>query len=247
MNTSVIAKKTLGPHRYLSALVGIVSLIVISSVAAAAPGLLSNGSFETPTVPVGGFTNFGTGRTSITGWTVVGPQASVVSGSFSSECCKFPAADGVQWLDLTGDLSNQAEGVEQSVATVPGKTYDISFEVGNVFDPRGIYGTTSTVAVMVDGTSLGTFTNSCTTCTGTLTWENFSTSFVASGATTMVEFLNQDPTSDNSNGLDKVVLTGAAAAAPEPATLGLLALGLAGVGLFPRRRRLTKVGSARAA
>jgi hypothetical protein len=170
----------------------------------------------------------------------------VVSGSFASECCKFPAADGVQWLDLTGDLSNQLEGVEQSVATVAGKTYDLSFQVGNVFDPRGIYGTTSAVDVMVNGTSIGTFTNSCTTCTGTLTWQSFSTSFVASGATTLVEFLNKDPTSDNSNGLDKVVLTGAAAAAPEPATLGLLALGVAAVGLF-RRRRSTEEASARTA
>jgi Protein of unknown function (DUF642)/PEP-CTERM motif len=236
MNTRLFVKRTLGPHRYLGALLAILSLIVISSVAAAAPDLLTNESFETPLVPVGGFTNFGSGSTAITGWTVVGPEASVVSGSFVSECCKFPAGDAMQWLDLTGDLSNQVEGVEQSVATVAGKTYDVSFEVGNVFDPRGIYGTTSTVAVMVNGTSVGTFTNSCTTCTDTLTWENFTTSFVASGSTTMVEFLNQDPTNDNSNGLDKVVLTGAAGAAPEPATLGLLTLGLAGVGLFRRRR-----------
>jgi hypothetical protein len=236
MDTSLFVKRTLGPHRYLGALLAILSLIVISSVAAAAPDFFANGSFETPLVPVGGFTNFGSSSTAITGWTVVGPQASVVSGSFVSECCQFPADDGVQWLDLTGDLANQVEGVEQSVATVAGKTYDLSFDVGNVFDPRGIYGTASTVAVMVNGTSLGTFTNSCTTCTDTLTWENFTTSFVASGATTLVEFLNQDPTTDNSNGLDTVVLTGAAAAVPEPATLGLLALGLAGVGLFRRRR-----------
>jgi len=240
MDRSLFVKRTLGPHRYLSALLAILSLIVISSVAAAAPDLLANGSFETPLVPVGGFTNFGTGSTAITGWTVVGPQASVVSGSFVSECCKFPADDGVQWLDLTGDLVNQVEGVEQSVATVAGKTYDLSFDVGNVFDPRGAYGTSSSVAVMVNGTSLGTFTNSCTTCTDTLTWENFTTSFVASGATTLVEFLNQDPTTDNSNGLDKVVLTGAAGAVPEPATLSLLALGLAGVGLFRRRRPIER-------
>jgi len=246
MNTSLLVKRTLGPHRYLGALLAILSLIVISSVAAAAPDLLTNGSFESPLVPVGSFTNFGSGSTAITGWSVVGPQASVVSGSFASECCKFPAADGAQWLDLTGDLSNQLEGVEQSVATVAGKTYDLSFEVGNVFDPRGIYGTTSTVDVMVNGTSIGTFTNSCTTCTGALTWQSFSTSFVASGATTLVEFLNQDPTSDNSNGLDKVVLTGAAVTAPEPAALGLLALGLAGVGLF-RRRRSTEEELARTA
>lgn len=45
MNTTLFVKRTLGPHRYLGALLAILSLIVISSVAAAAPDLLSNGSF----------------------------------------------------------------------------------------------------------------------------------------------------------------------------------------------------------
>jgi Protein of unknown function (DUF642)/PEP-CTERM motif len=236
VNTSLFMKKALGPHRYLGALLAILPLMPISNVAAAAPNLLTNGSFETPTVPLGSFTNFGSGSTVISGWTVVGPEASVVSGSFASECCTFPAADGTQWLDLTGDLSNREEGVEQSVATVAGQTYDLSFMLGNVSDPRGIYGTTSTVAVMVNGTALATFTNSCTTCTSTLTWQNFTTSFVATGPSTMVEFLNEDPTNDNSNGLDEVVLTGAAGAVPEPASFGLLTLGLSGLGLLRRRR-----------
>ena len=77
--------------------------------------LITNGDFETPVVPVGGFFNYNTGSTLITGWTVVGRQVSIVSGSYFSNGANFPAQNGVQWLDLTGDLSNSlGEGVEQS-------------------------------------------------------------------------------------------------------------------------------------
>ena len=211
-------------------------LISGAANASASTNLLTNGSFETPVVPVGGFTNFGSGSTAITGWTVVGPQASIVSGSFVSAGLSFPASDGKQWLDLTGDLSNSVEGVEQSVATVAGTKYNLSFDVGNQVNPGGPYGTTSTVQVLVNGSVLGTFTNSGVSGSTSQSWESFNTSFVASGASTVVEFLNQDPPTDNTNGLDNVALTGAAGA-PEPATLGLLGLGLAGVGLCRRRRK----------
>jgi hypothetical protein len=185
---------------------------------------------------VGAFTNFGTGA-SIGAWTVVGPQASIVSGSFVQNGISFIAQDGAQWLDLTGDGSNQSEGVQQSVATVPGQTYQLSFWVGNVNNVGGIFGTTSTVDLSINGASHGAFTNSCTTCTTTQGWEQFTTSFVAAGTTTLVTFVNGDGPTDNSNGLDNVVLTGeGGTGVPEPATLGLMALGLAGA-LLRRRRR----------
>ena len=187
MNAVLSTNHSVRVWRYLLPSLAFVVLTLVCSVAYASPNLIANGSFETPTVPVGGFTNFLTGSTGITGWTVV--------------------------------------------------TYDLSFAVGNVFDPRGVYGTTSTVGVMINGASTGTFTNSCLTCTNTLTWQTFTTSFVASGPTTLVEFVNEDPVTDNSNGLDNVVLTGAAGPAlPEPATLGLFGLGLAGVAGCRRRR-----------
>jgi uncharacterized protein DUF642/PEP-CTERM motif-containing protein len=210
------------------------ALALAASANALGANLLTDGSFESPTVPAGGFSNFGTGTT-IGGWTVVGPQASIVSGSFSQDGISFPAEDGLQWVDLTGDGSNSLEGLQQSVATVPGHTYLLSFWVGNVNNPGGIFGTTSSVDLEINGAPHGTFTNSCASCTSTQAWQQFTTSFVASGATTMVTFLNEDGPADNSNGLDNVVLTGQAAGVPEPATLSLLVLGLAGT-FWPRRR-----------
>jgi hypothetical protein len=167
--------------------------LLISANAQANTNLLTNGSFESPSVPAGRLTNFTTGSSAITSWTVL--------------LIQFPASEGSQWLDLTGYLASNAGGVEQTVATVPGKAYHLSFAVGNVFDPRGIYGTTSTVDVTVNGMSLGRFTNSCRTCTKILTWQTFNASFLASSQTTIIRFMNADPQTDYSNGLDNVVLT----------------------------------------
>jgi hypothetical protein len=64
--------------------------------------LITNGSFEAPLVPVGSFTNFGGGSTAITGWTVVGVDSAVTSGSFVQSCITFQAQQGFQWVDLAG-------------------------------------------------------------------------------------------------------------------------------------------------
>jgi len=211
----------------IGTIVSAIFMLVFAASASRANDI-TNGSFETPVVPVGGFTNFITGSTGITGWTVVGPEASVVSGSYASLGFTFPAEDGSQWLDLTGDGTNAVEGVKQTFATTPGATYDLSYFVGNQVNPRGIWGTTSTVNVWVNGTLIQTATNTLGTGGTTQVWEQFTTSFLAASSSTTLEFLNGDPANDNSNGLDNVVVTpGAVVSSPEPSTLLLLLLAAA--------------------
>ncbi len=198
--------------------------------------LIANGSFETPVVPAGGFLNFFSGSTLITGWTVVGLEVSIVSESYAAGCCTFPAEAGHQWLDLTGDVSNQVEGVKQTVTTTLGTQYTLSYWVGNVDDPNlgHPFGTQSSVKVLVDGTLIDTATN--TTNSTKLSWENFTDTFTATGTTTTIEFLNNDPITDNSNGLDNVTLN-ATGAVPEPGTIPVLGVILACLGLFHYRRK----------
>jgi len=202
---------------------------------------ISNGSFETPLVPAGNFTTFTSGSSAITGWTVVGPpgeNVAIVSGTFTSTGFTFPAQDGVQWLDLTGAGSNAAAGVQQTVATTPGASFDLSFFVGNIFNPGGPLGTSSTVGLQVDGGPIGLFSNTSGAGSSSLVWQQFTFSFTATGATTSITFINADPSTDNSNGLDNVVLS--LTPVPEP-SMGILVgiTGLLGLGsvLWRRSRR----------
>jgi hypothetical protein len=210
------------------------ALLTIAPLAAGA-NLLANGSFETPTVPVGSFTDFAPGSGALTDWTVFTGGVSIVNGSFGQNGVSFPAQDGVQWLDLTGNGSNSTEGVSQTVATTAGHQYRLSFYVGNTTG-GGIFGSTSTVAVLLNGSVALTATNTATSPT-TQNWFQFTHTFTASGATTTLGFRNGDPATDNNNGLDNVVLIDVGVAAiPEPETYAMLLAGL-GLLVFMARRR----------
>ncbi len=94
--------------------------------------LIVNGSFETPTVPNGSFTNFPGGSTAITGWTVVGVDSAVTDSDFMQSGITFQAQDGEQWIDLAGVTSNNPNsGVTQDISTSLGGLYELSFYVGS--------------------------------------------------------------------------------------------------------------------
>ena len=217
-----------------------VGLFLVTSVAHAAT-LLTNGSFETPVVPVGSFSSFAVGSSAITGWTVVGPagtSVSPVNGTFTQNGVAFIAQDGVQWLDLTGFNINSTEGVAQTVGTTVGNLYQLSYFVGNTTG-GGIFGTSSTVNVSVTGVATFSDTNSTVSPTAQ-NWQQFTHTFVAAATSTVLQFSNSDPATDNNNGLDNVVLLDlgpAVGAVPEPDTYAMLLGGLGLLGFMARRRQ----------
>ena len=178
------------------------ALALLAAAPAFAENLVANGSFEKPVVAPGSFVLVSTGQT-IGRWTVVGVQGSVapISGDFQQDGISFVARKGKQWLDLTG-TSNSATGVEQSVRTTPGGIYELSFSVGNV--RGGIFGTSSSVQVYVDGEPLMVAVNS--RGGDEQAWKRFSAQITATGRKTTIRFINGDGGSDNHNGLDAVSL-----------------------------------------
>ena len=102
----------------------------------------------------------------------------LVSGARIDTGFASPAQDGKQWLDLTGTgVSTGTRGVIQTVATIAGASYSLSFWVGNVSDsrsadtPGGTFGVTSTVGLKINGTAAGSYTNSAPGMT--LAWQQF--------------------------------------------------------------------------
>ena len=189
-------------------LAGALAVALISpTTALASTNLIKNGGFETPTVPGGSYAGYSTGQ-GFSHWTVVGASGNVdiVSGTFTQNGFSFPAKGGSQWLDLTG-VSNTATGVAQTVTTSPGSAYTLTFGVGNVYDPGGIFGVTSTVQIIVDGVQVASDTNSKGRGTPSMVWQTFHVGFTASAASTTIEFINGDPSNDTANGLDGVKLT----------------------------------------
>jgi hypothetical protein len=152
------------------------------------------------------------------GWKVVGATGNilVISGTYQGNGFTFPAARGSQWVDLTGADSNTATGVQQTVATTAGTAYTLTFYIGNLYDPGGTDGTTSTVNVLVDGDQVFTGTNSRGKGQTKLVWQKFTTTIAATSAHTTIAFINGDSSSDNVNGLDAISLV--AQADDEPAS-----------------------------
>lgn len=189
-------------------LLGVVAVgLVLPTTAIASTNLVRNPGFEQPTVAAGSYAGYSTGQ-SFSHWTVVGASGNVdiVSSTFTQNGFSFPAMRGHQWLDLTG-VSNTATGVEQVVPTASGSAYTLSFGVGNVYDPGGIFGVTSTVNVFVDGVQIASDTNSAGTGKTSMVWKSFRVSFTASSASTTIQLINGDPSNDTANGLDRVKLS----------------------------------------
>ncbi len=182
-----------------------VTTLGLANAASASPtNLVLNGNFSSPDVGPGGLGYFSTGQ-SFAHWRVVGAVGNVaVTGkTFTQNGYTFESDGTNQCLDLTGD-SNSPTGVAQTLPTSVGVRYVVRFAVGNVYYPTGIFGVSSSVAVLINGKRIFTATNSQGKGTTRVIWENFRTSFVATTTNSTLEFLNLDPPSDTANLIDLV-------------------------------------------
>jgi hypothetical protein len=206
----------------------LVSLSLLFTVPAAG-NLIVNPGFESPVVAnPNNFLEFSAGD-NIGGWTVISNSANtsnillLLNNSYSevSGTLLFTSQSGQQNLDLTGPNNLGDNGVQQTVATVPGQGYSLSFYVGNQDNRQSNYALNSSVELDVNGAFVANYTTTATTANN-VSWQQFTYTFTASSANTTVAFLNSTPVSDNYAGLDTVDLELATATAPEPGSLILM-------------------------
>jgi hypothetical protein len=192
--------------------------------------LIVNGSFETPVVPNGFYTNFPGGSTAITGWTVVGVDSSVVDGDFIQSGITFQAHDGEQWIDMAGVTSNaSSSGVTQSVPTTIGGLYELSFYVGSA--QASPFFAAATVDLSINGGPRVPFHNPIAP-SNMLNWQQFIVPFVATSSSTNLTFYNGSASNNFLSALDNVVIEGI----PEPSTGTLALLTLVASALLIRKK-----------
>lgn len=235
--------------RYSRPLVLASAILAVSiSSKTASAGIVFQDGFEAPVVnhtgpsgSSGGYDNYATGASIAGVWTVVGPAGrsdavSVVTTNFSQNFITFPAQSGNQWADLAGQDSNGTEGVKTTIAGLLGQTYTVSFWVGNVVDPAHVFGTSTTVNLLVDGVQVFSAVNTDGTGQATQVWRQFTYQGVAATNSTTFTFLSGDPSNDFSSGFDNVVIS-TVNGVPEPSTWAMMILGLAVVGVMAYRRK----------
>ena len=184
--------------------------------------LVDNGTFATP--PSGDFTTLFAGSAAIPGWTV-GPV-----GSVDWISSYWQGAGGGYSLDMDGD--NPGSVSQTGIATVAGKTYDLTFDLSG--NPDGGI-PLKTLQVSATGGAPESFVY--TTGSNTHASMNYlpeSYVFTASSNSTTINFQSLDAVTSPYGPV--VADVAMAAATPEPGFYGALGLGMSGLVLVASRR-----------
>jgi choice-of-anchor C domain-containing protein len=181
-----------------------------------------NGSFEIGVnPPTTSFTTLGAGNTDLTGWSIGG-------GGIDWIGAYWQASNGVRSLDMTAIT---AGSISQTLSTVIGQRYVVTFDLAGNPDPNG-GPTLKSLDVTVNGLDLVNYTFDTTGfSTSNMGWESKSYSFVATSTSSTLAFTSN-------NGLASgPALDNVAVAVPEAATWAMMIAGFGLVGAASRRRR----------
>lgn len=205
--------------------------VFASPASALAANLITNGSFEFGSDP-GSFSSLQAGDAAITGWTVGGAGIDYI-GTY------WQASDGVRSVDLSGSTiknGSYAGSISQTIATVSGQVYRVTFDLAG--NPDGAPLTKVVLTSAVNGGIDQLYADTFTVVPGVNTranmgWLPYSFLFTATGASTTINFQSA-VNSAYGAALDNVAIS----AVPEPATWAMLILGFGAVGYVTRRRRV---------
>ncbi len=215
------------PTKLLSALVA----SAFSFATAAHANLVSNGNFQT-----GLYGN-------VPGWTLSGAVVVIPYANYGLSGTYAGSSNGA--LFGYTNVLNDPNLLSQTIATVAGMTYSFSFDYGSYAGNSSL--TQSIQAAVFDATSSASLLSNVVSTPGSSSSSlnsMFSTHsafvFTATGAQTTLNFSDVSATTLNvdsflTNIAVNQIASPAAASVPEPSTLALIAVGMAGVSV--RRKR----------
>lgn len=214
--------------RLLGLTAALVLVGVATSPASAALNLISNGSFEFGTNDAGnpGFSTIPASSATINDW-LVGGSVDWINGYWQAQ-------DGTHSIDLNG---TSIGSIQQTIATVAGQTYTLSFYVSanpdNVSNP-GSDERTFSVSAGETTTGFGYTIFVPTNSRSSMNWDFRTFNFVATGESTVISFASTIPEGNCCYGpaLDNVAVS----AVPELSTWGMMLLGFAGIGFLTYRK-----------